>query len=79
MVYEKDELTSAIKKYFIDWPSSQNTNHNLSQNPPKVSGQIGIPVIVDKILGNISYHLFLKHISNSVVKSMHQLTNLYGP
>ena len=54
LLTEEDDLDSAIKTDFMDWPSSQRIQYDFSQNPPKITGQIGIPVIVDSILGIIS-------------------------
>jgi hypothetical protein len=39
-----------VKNDFIDRPPSADKQINFS-NPPKPEGQLGMPVIVDKLLG----------------------------
>ena len=47
------ELANIIKNVFIDKPSNQS--YNFDYNPPYIYGQIGVPEVVDRILGK--YHL----------------------
>ena len=43
------ELANIIQNVFIDKPSNQS--YNFDYNPPYVYGQIGVPEVVDRILG----------------------------
>ena len=52
-VLKEDLLIDVIKNVFIDWPPTRDNVYNFDKNPPKLDGQIGIPVIVDKLLGNL--------------------------
>ena len=48
-----------VKNDFIDWPPS-NQKEIIFSNPPKLEGQFGMPVIIDKILGTIGCPIILK-------------------
>ena len=52
-VLTEDLLIDVIKNVFIDWPPMRDKEYHFDKNPPKIDGQIGIPVIVDKLLGNL--------------------------
>ena len=43
-----------IKRVFIDLPPPSDWKYNFDKHPPKITGQIGIPPIVDQLLGNVS-------------------------
>ena len=43
-----------IRRVFIDLPPPSDLKYNFDRNPPKITGQIGIPPIVDQLLGNVS-------------------------
>ena len=43
---------------YIDWPPKEHKGYKWSKNPPKIDGQLGMPVIVDKLLGK-KYNYFL--------------------
>ena len=47
----EDLLVDVVKNVFIDWPPTGSKKHMFSKSPPKIDGQIGMPVIVDKLLG----------------------------
>ena len=51
----EDLLIDVVRNVFVDWPSKRDKEYHFDKNPPKLTGQIGIPVIVDKLLG-ISFH-----------------------
>ena len=38
---------------FVDLPSEYNIKYNFTNYPPKTSGQIGVPLIIDGLLGNV--------------------------
>ena len=40
---------------FIDGPPDSDAKYQFDIKPPKLKGQIGVPVIVDKILGTIFF------------------------
>ena len=46
---DESNLENIIKNVFIDKPS--NNPYNFDYNPPNVYGQIGVPEVVDRILG----------------------------
>ena len=54
-----DSLARVIKYVYLDAPSK--ANYTFRVNPPKLDGQIGVPKLVDQILGNIS-QLFISMI-----------------
>ena len=43
-----------VRRVFIDVPPSFKSTYNFDRNPPKITGQIGIPPIVDQLLGSVS-------------------------
>ena len=50
-----DQLANIISKVFTDHPSNPDLPYNFRSSNPSTNGQIGVPPIVDKILGNIQY------------------------
>ena len=46
---DEAELANIIKNVFID--KASNNSYNFDYNPPYVYGQIGVPEVVDRILG----------------------------
>ena len=46
------DLQNMIRNVFIDLPSEYNIKYNFTKYPPKTSGQIGVPLIIDSLLGN---------------------------
>ena len=48
---DDDKVSRIIQQAFLDPPSKKK--YNFRKNPPKLVGQIGVPIIVDTILGNI--------------------------
>ena len=46
------DLQNIIHNVFIDLPSEYNIKYNFTKYPPKTSGQIGVPLIIDSLLGN---------------------------
>ena len=50
-----------VKNVFIDWKPKVHKDYNWSR-PPKFEGQFGMPVIVDKILGNLFSVVSIKNI-----------------
>ena len=52
---EEYQLVDIVRKVFIDGPPTPDKKYHFHKNPPKLTGQIGVPVIVDKLLG-ISFH-----------------------
>ena len=38
----------------MDLPPPSDSKYNFDRNPPKITGQIGIPPIVDQLLGSVS-------------------------
>ena len=51
----EDLLVDVVRNVFVDWLPTRDKEYHFDKNPPKLTGQIGIPVIVDKLLG-ISIH-----------------------
>ena len=47
-------ISDVIRRVFIDLPPPSDLKYNFDKNPPKITGQIGIPPIVDQLLGNVS-------------------------
>ena len=50
-------LEDVVKNVFVDWPPQRKKEYHFSQNPPKIDGQFGMPIIIDKLLGN--YKLYI--------------------
>ena len=42
-----------MKTIFVDFPPGPEEEYHFDKNPPKLTGQIGVPVIVDRILGTV--------------------------
>ena len=64
---DDEKLSKIIKSTYLDSPSPRP--YTFRANPPPLEGQIGVPRIVDKILGtflyiNISLTFFLKQWIN---------------
>ena len=66
------DLQNIIRTVFIDLPSEYNITYNFTKYPPKISGQIGVPLIIDSLLGNVmvissneTNKIILKYIFNS--------------
>ena len=53
---DDDRLSEIIKGQSLDGPN--NAYYNFTKNPPDLDGQIGVPMIIDTILGdfNIDTH-----------------------
>ena len=47
------DLQNIIRNVFVDLPSEYNVKYNFTKYPPKTSGQIGVPLIIDGLLGNV--------------------------
>ncbi len=47
----EDLLVDVVRNVFVDWLPTPDKEYHFDKNPPKLTGQIGIPVIVDKLLG----------------------------
>ena len=56
-------LATVIQNVYLDPPSSKP--YAFRSNPPNLDGQIGVPSIVDKILGKLLLNYFY-HFSNFV-------------
>ena len=52
---KEDLLVDVVRNVFVDLPPTRDKEYHFDKTPPKLTGQIGIPVIVDKLLG-ISFH-----------------------
>ena len=50
---DDEKLSKIIKSTYLDSPSSHP--YTFRANPPPLEGQIGVPRIVDKILGTFLY------------------------
>ena len=55
MFYSQSQLNeeliqNVVKSVFIDWRPKVHKEYSWS-HPPKLEGQFGVPIIVDKILG----------------------------
>ena len=48
---DDEKLAQVISKAYLDRPTGDPYSFQL--NPPKLTGQIGVPLIVDKLLGTI--------------------------
>ena len=46
------DLQNVIRNVFIDLPPGNDTKYNFYKHPPKTTGQIGVPLIIDSLLGN---------------------------
>ena len=46
-----DILAEIVRSKFIDNPKSPPLPYNFARSKPRLNGQIGVPRIVDKILG----------------------------
>ena len=44
-------IADIVRDVFIDIPNEHQGTYNFEKNPPELHGQIGVPPIVDKILG----------------------------
>ena len=55
-------LKNIIKSSFID--KASNGSYNFDRNPPIIDGQVGVPQIVDKLLGNNN----IRHFNSFVFK-----------
>ena len=53
---DDERLSKIIKSTYLDSPSPHP--YTFRANPPPIEGQIGVPRIVDKILGKVSYTKF---------------------
>ena len=53
---DDEKLSKIIKSTYLDSPSPYP--YTFRANPPPIEGQIGVPKIVDKILGTFSYNKF---------------------
>ena len=51
---DDDRLSEIIKGQFLDNP--HNDHYNFTKNPPDLNGQIGVPMIIDTILGDFNIH-----------------------
>ena len=47
------DFQNIIRNVFVDLPSEYNVKYNFTKYPPKTSGQIGVPLIIDGLLGNV--------------------------
>ena len=47
----EDLLIDVVSNVFVDLPPTRDKKYYFDKNPPKLTGQIGIPVVVDKLLG----------------------------
>ena len=54
-------LQDVVKNVFIDWKPNVHKEYYWSR-PLKLEGQYGVPLIVDKILGNSIFILFREEI-----------------
>ena len=45
-------LHKIISDVFLDLPPQCDTKYNFLKHPPKITGQIGVPLIIDGLLGN---------------------------
>ena len=52
-------LSNIVKTVYLDPPSTKT--YNFSNNPPPLNGQIGVPRVVDRILGKQFYYEILGH------------------
>ena len=63
---DDEKLSKIIKSTYLDSPSPHP--YAFRANPPELNGQVGVPTIVDKILGKISYFTFSHAIFRMVKK-----------
>ena len=49
---DDNKLAKIINQVYFDPPSPHP--YTFRANPPSIEGQMGVPIVVDKILGNIS-------------------------
>ena len=54
---DDDRLSEIIKGQFLDGP--HNDHYNFTKNPPDLDGQIGVPMIIDTILGDFNIVIFI--------------------
>ena len=45
------DLPKIISNVFVDLPPQRDAKYNFLKNPPKITGQIGVPLIIDNLLG----------------------------
>ena len=51
-------VVDIVKHVFVDWSPSIKKEYNFTKTPV-LEGQIGIPVIVDKLLGKMLYVIII--------------------
>jgi len=56
----QDKLIEVIRNVFVDSPPPLDSEYHFDKTPPKITGQIGIPVIIDKILGGKRNGFFIE-------------------
>lgn len=53
-------LADVVRNVFVDWLPARDKEYHFDKNPPKLTGQIGMPVIVDKLLGRKRNGFFIE-------------------
>ena len=56
----EDLLIDVVRNVFVDWSPTRDMEYHFDKNPPKLTGQIGMPVIVDKLLGEKQNGFFIE-------------------
>ena len=72
----EDTVVDVVKNVFVDLPPEPNAKYHFDKDPPKITGQIGVPVIVDRILG-IMAKLWFLFLSHNLYKTYHFYYNVH--
>ena len=69
------DLQNIIRTVFIDLPSEYNITYNFTKYPPKTSGQIGVPLIIDSLLGNVM--VISSNETNKIILNIFSIHHYY--